>query len=240
LTDATATTAPLVRAIASVALTVDGWAWPFAEARRDDILAHFAALRARNPALFNGRVLMLRQPAHGGGHFTARCFETDYASLLAWRDWGWPDRDVYNVFGMGALRGSDGVYVLGEMGRHTANAGRIYFAAGTPDLSDLRGNDVDIAGSIVREMTEETGLAETIDFHPRPQWHSVQDGQLIGLMQRVDGVAPGAELQQRIQRNLAAQAEPELAAIHLVRGAGDFTAAMPDYIRSYIAAMTAD
>ena len=97
-------------------------------------------------------------PVFTGDRLRASYFETDFASFLAWRDWGFPDRDVFNGFGMGALRCSDGAFLLGEMADHTANAGRIYFPAGTPDLDDVKLGAVDIAGSIAREIEEETGL----------------------------------------------------------------------------------
>ncbi len=54
-------------------------------------------------------------PVFAGKRFSADYFETDFASFLAWRDWGFPDNSVFNGFGMGALRGSDGAFVLGEM-----------------------------------------------------------------------------------------------------------------------------
>src|SRR5216110_854627 len=73
--------------------------------------------------------------------------DADFADVLAWRDWGFPDRSVFNGFGMGALRCSDDAFVLGEMGHHTANAGRIYFPSGTPDPDDIRNGAIDIAGS---------------------------------------------------------------------------------------------
>ena len=111
-----------------------------------------------NPQLWNGRVLLGRHPVFAGSHLTAGYFETDFASFLAWRDWGFPDRDVFNGFGMGALRCADGAFVLGEMGQHTSNAGRIYFPSGTPDLDDVRDGALDISGSVARELEEETGL----------------------------------------------------------------------------------
>ena len=92
--------------------------------------------------------------------------ETDYASMLAWREWE-SDSGINNCFGMGALRGSDGGFVLGVMGAHTANAGRIYFPAGLPDPSDLDGTRVDLARNVMREVAEETGLAPE-DFEAAP------------------------------------------------------------------------
>ena len=109
--------------------------------------------------MWNGRVLLGRNPVFAGARLSASYFETDFASFLAWRDWGFPDKDVFNGFGMGALRCADGAFVLGEMGQHTSNAGRIYFPSGTPDLDDIRDGAVDISGSVARELEEETGLA---------------------------------------------------------------------------------
>ncbi len=46
-------------------------------------------------------------------------FETDFASFVAWRDWNFPDRDVFNVFAMAAVRAADGGYLLGQMAERT-------------------------------------------------------------------------------------------------------------------------
>ena len=229
--------AATVREVGRLELGFEPWAWPFATARRGEIDAHFAAARQARPQLFNGRVLLLRSPRHEGEIFRASYFETDFASFLAWRDWGFPGAGVYNGFGMGALRGNDGVFVLGEMSAHTANAGRVYFPSGTPDPSDLVRNRVDMVGSVMREVEEETGL-RTFDYRAAAGWHCVESGAAIALMRLLDCTVPAASVKRRIEINLRAQRDPELAAIHLVRDRRDFTPAMPIFVTAFIDAMT--
>src|ERR1700740_370114 len=118
-------TPPRIFRVETLDLPVAPFAWPFAQDRREEIAAHFAEKQRERPKLWNGRVLLGRDPDVAGSRFSATYFETDFASFLALRDWGVPDKAVFNGFGMGALRASDGAFVLGVMGEHTANAGRI-------------------------------------------------------------------------------------------------------------------
>src|SRR5579864_7527570 len=118
-------TLPVIHRVATLDLRHEPRPWPFAQARRTEISAHFAEKQREKPAIWNGRVLLARNPLLDDGVFAASYFDADFASFLAWRDWGFPDKDVFNSFGMGALRAADGAFVLGEMARHTANAGRI-------------------------------------------------------------------------------------------------------------------
>ena len=117
-------TSPAIHRVTTLDLAFRPSPWQFAEQRRAEIDAHFAMKQAEKPDLFNGRVLLGRRPVFDGTHFTAEYFETDFASFLAWRDWGFPDPAICNCFAMAALRSSDGAYILGEMGPHTATAGR--------------------------------------------------------------------------------------------------------------------
>jgi len=81
-------TKPLViHRVSALDLVVEAWTWPFAEARRAEIAAHFADQQREKPALWNGRVLLGRNPVFSGDRLSASYFETDFASFLAWRDW---------------------------------------------------------------------------------------------------------------------------------------------------------
>ena len=188
--------------------------------------------------MWNGRVLMGRNPVFAGARLSASYFETDFASFLAWRDWGYPDKDVFNGFGMGALRSADGAFVLGEMGQHTSTAGRIYFPSGTPDLDDISHGAVDISASVARELEEETGLAPD-QYRSEPDWHCVFTGPAMAMIRILHVDMTGDALRARIEANLALQQLPELAAIHLVRGTRDLTAAMPGFVTAFIEAQLA-
>ncbi|HLX13802.1 MAG TPA: NUDIX hydrolase [Bradyrhizobium sp.] len=228
-------TPAVIHRVTALDLPVRPAPWPFAQARRGEIEAHFVQKQREKPALWNGRVLIGRNPAFTQERFSAEYFETDFASFLAWRDWGFPDRDIFNGFGMGALRAADGAFVLGEMAPHTANAGRIYFPSGTPDPDDLRDGELDIAGSILREVEEETGLTEK-DYTMGAHWDCVVSGAAIAMIRLLRADMPGEALRARIAENLARQTQPELCALHLVRGIGDFTAAMPRFVTAFIEA----
>jgi 8-oxo-dGTP pyrophosphatase MutT (NUDIX family) len=228
----------VIHRVTQLDLKCDAWTWPFAAERRADIDAHFTAKQAEKPKLWNGPVLLGRNPVFTADRFSADYFETDFASFLTWRDWGFPDNSVFNGFGMGALRGNDGAFVLGEMAQHTANAGRIYFPSGTPDLDDLNGGIVDIAGSVAREVEEETGLTAT-DYRADEPWHCVVSGAAIAIIRILDVEMSGEALRRKILANLAEHTLPELSAIHLVRGPADLTPAMPRFVTAFIEAQAA-
>jgi 8-oxo-dGTP pyrophosphatase MutT (NUDIX family) len=226
-------TSPIIHRVTTLDLAVRPIVWPFAEERRAEIAAHFAEKQRERPKIWNGRVLLGRDAAFAGGHLSATYFETDFASFLAWRDWGFPDKAVFNGFGMGALRSSDGAFIMGEMAQHTANAGRIYFPSGTPDLDDVAEGALDIPGSVIRELGEETGLTAA-DYCAEPEWHCVVSGPAIAMMQVLNLDMPGEEARARIEANLAREDEPELSAIHLVRGVNDLRPTMPRFVTAFI------
>jgi 8-oxo-dGTP pyrophosphatase MutT (NUDIX family) len=207
--------------------------WRFAEEHRAAIDAHFAGLCRDKPAMWNGRVLLLHQFVLSQATLSGGYVETDFASFMAWRDWGWPDHTVYNCFGMAALRAADGAFLVGVMGAHTANAGSIYFPGGTPDPTDVVDGIVDLHRNVIRELDEETGLRAD-DVAAEAGWHAVREGQRIALLKVLQSRLPAEQLRARVMENLAAQAEPELADMCIVRGTADFSPRMPGFVTTFL------
>jgi 8-oxo-dGTP pyrophosphatase MutT (NUDIX family) len=147
---------------------------------------------------------------------------------------GHPDDTIANGFAMGALRGADGAFICGVMHGHTANAGRVYFPAGTPDLSDLRPDgSVDLATSLTRELLEETGLGED-DYHVEDEWIIVQRWPSVALMRLVTLPVSAEEGAQRIRATIAQQDPPELSDVRIIRSQDDIDPkAMPLFLQSF-------
>ncbi len=213
--------------------------WAFAQSRAEEIAAHWAARKAALPQLFDGRVLMLGRhyfaPRDDGATIlSGSYFATDYKAFLAWRDFGYPDRAVCNCFSMAALVSSDGAFLLGEMAAHTANAGSVYFAAGTPDPSDIVGERVDLAASARRELREETGISAD-EVATAPDWTIVHAPPRIACMKvmRMDETAD--RIKARVEAFLAQDPDAELRRLHIVRHLHDLEALnSPRFIADFI------
>src|SRR5205823_14577480 len=133
--------------------------WAFAERERTRIDAHWRELVAANPALWNGKVLISRDIELAEGCLAGRFLTTDFASFVAWRDWGRPDRSVCNCFGSAVVLSNDGALIYGRMSQATLNPGRVYPPGGSLEPSDIKPDGtVDVLGSMMRELEEETGL----------------------------------------------------------------------------------
>jgi 8-oxo-dGTP pyrophosphatase MutT (NUDIX family) len=206
--------------------------WRFADERRADIDAYFADMQRRKP-VWNGRMLLLHEWALDGLLLHGAFLETDFASYIAWRDWGFPDAGVTNCFAQGALRAADGAFLLGVMGAHTAGAGSIYFPSGTPDPKDVTGGTVDLDLSVMRELREETGLTAA-DVSVAPSWHAVIAGPRIALMKSLQAAEPADALREKILRHLAAEDNPELSDIRIVRGPENLDPRMPAFIAAFL------
>ena len=207
--------------------------WDFAVERRDEIDAFFAALRRDKPSIWNGRVLMLHHHAMKDGVLHGEYLETDYASFAAWRQWGRPAAKVHDCFSAAAILAADGAFLLGVMGPHTFNGGKIYFPCGTPDPKDIVGDKVDLELSVRRELHEETGLS-VAEFASEPGWTMITDGPLMAQIKVLRSGEDSVALRRRVLLHLASEQQPELADIRIIRKHKDLDPAMPRFVTAFL------
>lgn len=224
----------LIRRVSRVEARCEPMEWAWARENRDLIEANWRRRKAQTSKLFNGRILLMSHLAFDGDLCRSTYFETSYDGLVAWLDNGFPDRSIANGFAMGALRGTDGAFICGVMGAHTANAGRVYFAGGTPDRSDLRPDgSVDLAASLIRELIEETGLQES-EFQVDDEWIIVRRWPTVAFLRMVTLPMTAEEGAALIRANIAREAEPELQDVRIIRGVEDIDPeAMPLFQQSF-------
>jgi len=217
-----------VREIDAVDARIVSYDWPYARANADAIAAHWDKAKAALPSLFNGRLYLAksRRFADGGRRLELEVFEADYAAYLAWRASGFPDAGVANFFSMAAIHDEDRAFVLVEMGVNTANAGRVYFPSGAPDREDVTGDRLDLAQSAIRELREETGLAEG-DVTVAPGWVVIEDGPRLACMKLMRLKRSADATTAQIAAFLAQETEPELAAAYVARDEADIARLKP-------------
>lgn len=225
-----------VQSIGRVEIAVERWSWDFATNRRAEIDRHFAARQRARPTLWNGRVLLLNRCVVTQRVLRGACFETDFASFLAWRDWKFPDPDVFNIFAAAALQSADGAYLVGEMAPSTAAAGQIYFPCGTPDPRNVGGGTLDLDDSLRCELLEETGI-EIATLDVAPGWNFLRDRGFLALMKRVTAHENADALRSRIMRHLENDRQPEFCDIRIVRGPGDLDPRMPRFVTEFLEAV---
>ncbi len=207
--------------------------WVFAEQNGAEIRSHFAALQRAKPRLFNGRVLVMSDWKIAGDTLRGEFFETDYASLRAWLDWGCPSAGAYDCFAAACVVSADGAVVFGEMAAHTSNAGQVYFPCGTPDRDDVVGGKVDLLHSCTRELKEETGF-DAAQFSAEPGWRIAELPSRIVAVKLLRSPHDAETLRAQALTHLRSETLPELADIRVLRGRKDINAAVPDFAAVFL------
>ena len=217
-----------VHRISDFDLRLEPGGWPFAVAERDRIADHWRAIAAANPYVWNGGVLICTAAAVSGGKLTARFAASDYASFVTWRDWGWPDAAARNCFGVAVVVSSDGALLYGIMDKATLNPGRSFPPSGSLEPRDVLADGiVDIAGSMQRELMEETGL----DFAATRtgETMAIFDGRRLAVVRIGHSPETYDELAARAARHIAGQSLPELTRVEPIRSLADIGPRMPPY-----------
>jgi 8-oxo-dGTP pyrophosphatase MutT (NUDIX family) len=121
---------------------------------------------------------------------------------------------------------------MGRMAAHTANAGRIYFPAGSLEAVDFVGGLADLDGNMAREVREETGL-DLGQAQPDPGYLLLPTGRLALVIRIFRFDASAAELAGAARDFLAARHDDELDAI-LDFAPGQTDPAMPPLARRFM------
>jgi 8-oxo-dGTP pyrophosphatase MutT (NUDIX family) len=212
--------------IASFDLRLRPGVWAFADAEKTRIEDHWRKLADENPKIWNGEVLICTDVELKDGSLKGSFLKTDYASFVAWRDWGWPDKTVRNLFGSAAVVSADKAVLYGRMAGHTLNAGKVYPPGGSLELKDVTvDGHVDVMGSITRELEEETGLkAADAEWGPLL---AIFDEHRLSLAQ-VFRFADNAEaLAAKVRRYLHTGHEDELSDIEIITQTSRLDLTMP-------------
>ena len=225
----------LIVRIARIEAAYGEYDWPWARESARRIEEIWAREKALKPKLFNGIVLLARDIDVVGDTLRASFFPVTFDAFHAFRMLGYPEPSTVNAFALAALHDADGAFLLGEMGGHTANAGRAFFPGGTPDMSDVKeGRGVDLAGSVLRELVEETAM-EPGDFEVLDEWHMVREGSLMALMRPIRLARRANEAARRLDAAIAAQVDPELSkAVVVARPEDANDPRIPGFMRSYM------
>lgn len=210
-----------VRRVSSCRLHVGRRSWGYAERHRAEALAEFERQRAANAGYFNGEIQIMVDHQVADGCFIGEFARSDFASFIYWRANGHPDDTVRDCFGCAVVRASDGAVLLGVQSAGNLNAGRAYFPSGFIDAADVRSDgSIDIDGSIVREITEETGIAVAA-LTRQPGYVLVATDASIAVAVEYRSPLTSQQLRSAALRHLAREAAPELSDVLLVRAVSD-------------------
>ena len=181
---------------------------PFCLAHQAEIAANWDLEIAANPALFDGRMLLMRTLALKDGAMSGVCHIVPFSAFLLWRKTR-PAGAALHLFGLPVIVSSDGAVIAIRMGRHTANPGRVYCAAGSLDPDDISDGHCDIDGNMAREVREETGLALS-EATSVSAFHGLRANDTVTLFRVYRFAETAAVLIDRIAAHIAVDPEPEI------------------------------
>lgn len=220
-----------VHVLNALDLRLAGEGWAFAAEHRPRIAAHWQKKKAQHPGVWNGDVLVCVRHDIRNGVLAAEFVKTDYASFVAWLDWGSPGGMARNCFGAPVVQTSDRAIIFGEMAGTTLNGGKIYPPSGSLEPRDIvDGTRVDVLGSIAMELREETGLDVS---EARPGKLLVMaDGHRLAVCQALTFPFSADEIHRRFEAHNDSHAE--LAGLVTIRGSGEVSDRMPGFAKEIV------
>ncbi|TCL73812.1 NUDIX hydrolase [Rhizobium sp. BK251] len=160
------------------------------------------------PALYDGEMVLQHRLSLRDGHVRGEAYLVPFSTFLWWRKSRLPNT-AFHLFAFALVVSSDGAIVAIRMGKHTANAGRVYCAAGSLDAHDIVDGRCDIAGNMRREVLEETGL-DLEEATAEPNYFGLHMRRAITLMRVFRFDLSADELIERIHAHMLVDEEKEI------------------------------
>src|SRR5205823_7496276 len=118
--------------------------------------------------------------------------------------------------------------IYGRMSQATLNPGRVYPPGGSLEPSDIKPDGtVDVLGSMIRELAEETGLKAADAAWG--EWIAISDDYRLALARAYRFDLPAEEIVERIDLYLANASEEELEGVETIRSRSQIDSRMPRY-----------
>ena len=215
-----------------VAVRLEDSPHPYEQANAASIDANWEEELARRPKLFDGEMILLSHAAYRDGLVEGRCHPIRYATFLHWRK-NKAESDGFHVFANAMPVTSDGALVAIRMGPHTANAGRVYFAAGSFSRMDFSGRLADVDFNIHREVAEETGIDLAATARDE-RFHAYCSAAGLTLVRRYYLGAGAGETASKIRAFIAAESEPEADEAVVIKSEADVPETAPAHMKPLV------
>lgn len=203
--------------VARIDVEVSDEPHPYYLSHKAEIAANWEREVAANPALYDGRMLLVRSLRMRDGAISGECHTVPFSTLLLWRKTR-PAASAIHLFGLPVIVSSDGAVIAIRMGQHTANPGRVYCAAGSLDPEDIRDGHCYLDGNMAREVLEETGLSLS-DAKSVSGFHALHDQGIVTVFRTFHFAETAAELIERIAAHIAGDPDPEIDGALAIRTA---------------------
>ena len=172
---------------------------------------------AAKPMLFDGRMVFQHRLSVSPRGISGEAYVLPFSTFMWWRKQA-DKAGGFHLFAYPVIASSDGALVAIKMGAHTANAGQVYFAAGSLDESDIVDGRCDVEGNMRREVGEETGL-DLDDAIADAGYHAVHRNRTLTLFRVFRFAKTAEELVADIERHMPDADDQEIAGAVIIRSA---------------------
>lgn len=203
--------------VRNVTLSVEAGDHPFHLAEREAAARNWRGEVARNPALFDGRMVFQRRLDLRAGAISGQAHIIPYSTFLWWRREAAPTSG-FHLFGFPVMVSSDGAIIAVRMSEHTANPGQVYCAAGSLDESDVVDGRCDLLGNMMREVREETGL-DLAQVETDGRLYASHQRRRVTVYQFFRLRETAQELVARIEEHMRGEERAEIAGAVAIRSA---------------------